>query len=205
MAPRLYNPWGKVGAVNLIGMFQTRAERIQPATPWLRGLRQSDRRSQHCPSLQASGVSRLPSATSPASPAVAPSLLDFNAEFAFTKPDPEPFGQALHRRIRGGSRYTRFRYGRPSWEFGSRRSGPTGWKTWDSPGGFLPEDAVALTWQNLVPQPEHNQPLEIRPQDIDTLIRIAGRGERRGTAIYLTLHADTAGGVVQQNNASRWC
>ena len=32
----------------------------------------------------------------------------------------------------------------------------------------------------------------------------AGRGDPIETALFSTLHADTAGGVVQQNNASRW-
>ena len=63
---------------------------------------------------------------------------------------------------------------------------------------------MALTWQNLIPQPGTNQPVELRAQDIDTLIRIAGQAEQQETALYFTLHADTAGGVVQQNNASRW-
>ncbi|HEY4649579.1 MAG TPA: hypothetical protein VIG95_10725, partial [Gemmatimonadales bacterium] len=45
---------------------------------------------------------------------------------------------------------------------------------------------------------------DLRPEDIDSLIRIAGRTEQQEPALYLTLHADTAGGVVQQNNASRW-
>ncbi|HZI77535.1 MAG TPA: hypothetical protein VFD73_26545, partial [Gemmatimonadales bacterium] len=70
--------------------------------------------------------------------------------------------------------------------------------------GFLPEDAVALTWQNLIPNPGTNQAVELRPEDIDSLIRFSGRTEQQETAMYLTLHADTAGGIVQENNASRW-
>ncbi len=62
---------------------------------------------------------------------------------------------------------------------------------------------MALTWQNLVPGPDGNA-LELRPQDIDRQIRLAGRGEAPETIMYLALHADTAGGIVQQDNSSRW-
>ena len=72
------------------------------------------------------------------------------------------------------------------------------------PGGFDPADAVALTWQNLIPLGNTNQAVELHPQDIDTLIRLAGRSETPEPVLYLTLHADTAGGMVQTNNASRW-
>ena len=45
---------------------------------------------------------------------------------------------------------------------------------------FEPEDAVALTWQNLVPVPGSSQAVEVRPENIDTLIRISGRDEPTG-------------------------
>ena len=43
-------------------------------------------------------------------------------------------------------------------------------------GGFDPADAVQLTWQNLIPSADGTRPVELRPQDIDTLIRVAGQG-----------------------------
>ena len=47
----------------------------------------------------------------------------------------------------------------------------------------------------------NGQAQELHPQDIDTLIRIAGQGGEPETIMYLTLHADTAGGIVQTNAA----
>ena len=42
------------------------------------------------------------------------------------------------------------------------------------------------------------------PENIDPNIVTAGRSQVPETVMYLTLHADTAGGVVQQNNKSQW-
>ncbi len=136
-------------------------------------------------------------------PAAAPSLLDVNAEFAFTKPDQNRSGQAYVEEFEAEAGIP-LSLQENAWEFGSQPQQADGVEDIGFAGGFLPEDAVALTWQNLIPQPGTNQPFEFRAQDIDTLIRIAGQAEQQETALYLTLHADTAGGVVQQNNASRW-
>ena len=43
---------------------------------------------------------------------------------------------------------------------------------------------MQLTWQNLVPAGGTNAPVELRPQDIDTLIRLAGRGRSRRPVLY---------------------
>ena len=137
------------------------------------------------------------------SPASAPSLLDIDAEFAFTKPDPSRSGEAYLEEFEGESGLE-VSLRESQWEFGSRPQDPRGLLDL-FPGGFTQDDAVALTWQNLVPRgPGDPNPIEIRPQDIDPFIRLAGRGEEPEAVMYLTLHADTAGGVVQTNNTSRW-
>jgi len=136
------------------------------------------------------------------SPSTAPSVLDVNAEFAFSKPDPNRSGEAYLEEFESESGLqvpTR----EAQWEFGSAPESPAGLEDIGF-AAFDPADAVQLVWQNLVPVPGTNRPLELRPQDIDTLIRLAGRGEEPEPVMYLTLHADTAGGVVQRNNASRW-
>ncbi|MGH7657851.1 MAG: hypothetical protein ACREL6_06420, partial [Gemmatimonadales bacterium] len=69
--------------------------------------------------------------------------------------------------------------------------------------GFDSLDAVALTWQNLIPDGQGGA-IEVRAQDIDSLLRVVGTGERTESVMYLTFHADTAGGVVQTNNSSSW-
>ena len=126
-----------------------------------------------------------------------------NAEFAFTKPDANRSGEAYLEEFEAESGL-QISMRETQWEFGSRPENAVGLEDVGF-AAFDPDDAVELTWQNLVPISRGNpQPLELRPEDIDTLIRFAGRGERLETVMFLTLHADTAGGVVQRNNASRW-
>jgi hypothetical protein len=151
--------------------------------------------------FQPQGITRfLNSLTS--SPTTAPSLLDLNAEFAFSKPDPNRSGEAYLEEFESETGLE-VPMRESQWEFGSapedaRGLQDIGFTTFD------PADAVQLIWQNLVPAPGSNQPVELHPQDIDTLIRLAGRGEEPEPVMYLTLHADTAGGIVQRNNSSRW-
>jgi motility/secretion related protein SprA len=137
------------------------------------------------------------------SPANAPSLLDVNAEFAFTKPDANRSGQAYIEEFEADAGLP-LSLRETAWEFGSRPESPNGLEALGFAAGLDTADAVALTWQNLVVDPATNQAVTVHPQDIDTLIRIVGQSEQQETVMYLTLHADTAGGVVQQNNASRW-
>ena len=136
-------------------------------------------------------------------PAIAPSLLDINAEFAFTKPDPSRSGQAYIEEFEAEAGIP-IALGETAWEFGSRPESPSGLEALGFAAGFDNADAVALTWQNLVRIPGTNQPVEVVPQDIDSLIRLSGRTEQRETVMYLTLHADTAGGLVRRDNTSRW-
>jgi len=193
---------GDAGVINLIGMYQREQSAFnrpplgfEASANLVGGINTEFR-------FKPTGVSRLLSKLTSA-PAVAPSLLDLNAEFAFTKPDPNRSGQAYLEEFEAEAGIP-ISLRETAWEFGSRPQQADG--VADLVGGiFEPDDAVALTWQNLVPVVTgSNQPVELRPEDIDTLIRFSGRGERLETPMYLTLHADTAGGVVQRNNASRW-
>ena len=193
---------GDVGAINLIGMYQREQSAFNrpplgfEASANLVGGINTEL------SFKPMGVTRLLNKLTSA-PAVAPSRLDLNAEVAFTKPDPNRSGQAYLEEFEAEAGIP-ISLREAAWEFGSRPQQADGVS--DLVGGlFDPEDAVALTWQNLVPLATgSNQPVELRPEDIDTLIRLSGRGERLETPMYLTLHADTAGGIVQRNNASRW-
>jgi hypothetical protein len=133
--------------------------------------------------------------------AAAPSQLDVNAEFAFTKPDPNRSGQAYLEEFEGDAGVS-VSLRETAWEFGSRPQQPNGLED-IVPGGFDNADAVALTWQNLVPD-ANGQVRELRARDIDPSIRVAGQGDNPETVMYTTLHADTAGGMVQRNRASRW-
>ncbi len=165
---------GDRGAINLIGMYQreqsafTRPALGFEASANLVGGINTELHFK--PSGITSFLNKLVSKQ-----ATAPSLLDVNAEFAFTKPDP-------NRSARRTSRSSRRTPGvdvslrETSWEFGSRPQQANGLEDIGFAGGFDPADAVALTWQNLIPVGTR-QALELRPQDIDTLIRLAGRSE----------------------------
>jgi hypothetical protein len=194
---------GEVGAVNLIGMYQREQSAFNRPPLGFEASANLIGGINTALHFKPGGVSRFLSRLT-SKPATAPSLLDVNAEFAFTKPDQNRSGQAYVEEFEAEA-------GLPLslqenvWEFSSQPQQANGVEDLGFAGGFLADDAVALTWQNLIPQAGTNQPVELRPQDIDTLIRISGRTEQQQeTAMYLTLHADTAGGVVQTNNHSRW-
>lgn len=193
---------GEVGAINLIGMYQREQSAFnrpplgfEASANLIGGINTALR-------FRPSAVSRFLSGLT-TRPAVAPSLLDVNAEFAFTKPDQNRSGQAYVEEFEAEAGVP-LSLQETAWEFGSVPQQADGVEDIGFAGGFQPDDAVALTWQNLIPVPGSNQPVELRPQDIDSLIRTSGRTEQLETALYFTLHADTAGGVVQRNNDSRW-
>jgi Motility related/secretion protein len=133
--------------------------------------------------------------------AEAPSQFDVNAEFAFSKPDPNRSGQAYLEEFEGEAG-VQVSLRETGWEFGSRPQSNLGLED-VVPGGFLDDDAVQLTWQNLATD-QNGQVRELRARDIDPLIRVAGQGDNPETVMYAALHADTAGGMVQRNRASRW-
>ncbi|MEO8089988.1 MAG: cell surface protein SprA, partial [Gemmatimonadales bacterium] len=192
---------GNMGAINLIGMYQREQSAFNrpplgfEASANLVGGINTELR------FKPAGLTRLLSGLTSA-PATAPSQLDLNAEFALTKPDPNRSGQAYLEEFEAEAGIP-VSLREADWEFGSRPQQADG--VTDLVGGaFELDDAVALTWQNLVPVAGGSQALELRPEDIDTLLRFSGRGERLETPMFLTLHADTAGGVVQRNNHSQW-
>jgi len=193
---------GELGAVNLIGMYQREQSAFNRPPLGFEASANLIGGVNTALHFKPGGLSRFLSKLT-TKPAVAPSLLDVNAEFAFTKPDQNRSGQAYVEEFEAEAGVP-LSLQENAWEFGSQPQQPTGVEDLGFAGGFLPEDAVALTWQNLIPQSGSNQPVELRPQDIDTLIRISGRNEQLETAMYLTLHADTAGGVVLPNNRSQW-
>lgn len=131
-----------------------------------------------------------------------PSTLDLNGEFAFTAPQLNRAGQAYLEEFEGeGGLPVSLREN--AWGFGSRPERADGLEGLDFTGGLDSADAVQLTWQNLVRAPG-GQPAEVRTQDIDSLIRITGGAQPVETVLYMTLHADTAGGFVRRNNSSAW-
>ena len=81
---------------------------------------------------------------------MAPSLFDVNAEIALSKPDENRSGQAYLEEFEADAGVP-ISLQEMTWEFGSQPQQATGLEDIGFAGGFLPEDAVALTWQNLIP------------------------------------------------------
>ncbi len=192
---------GQLGAVNLIGLYQ--AEQSAFNRPPL-GFESSanlvagvNTELHFKPAGVTSFLNRLMPRAS-----TAPSLLDVNAEFAVTKPDPNRSGQAYLEEFEADAG-VRVSLGESAWEFSSIPQDPSGLLDLGFAAGFDREDAVALTWQNLIPTPSGGV-LELRPEDIDTQLRITRSADQRETALWFMLHADTAGGIVQRDRSSRW-
>lgn len=193
---------GSVGAINFVGVFQREATAynrpqlgFEAKANLIAGVNTALR-------FQPSGVTRFLDRLTSA-PAVAPSLLDINAELAMSRPDPNRSGAAYLEEFEADLGVP-VSLGALAWEYSSRPQRTDGLDPSLGIGAaFDPEDAVQLTWQNLVPTAT-GAPLQLRAQDIDTTIVIAGRGEQYETALFLAFHADTAGGFVLRSNASQW-
>jgi hypothetical protein len=132
----------------------------------------------------------------------APSGLDLKGEFAFTAPQGNRAGQAYLEEFEGGAGIA-VSLRETAWEFSSVPEHGDGFEAVGIIGPPDSADAVQVTWQNLVPG-SGGQPVEVRTQDIDSLVRISGGASPIETVLYLTMHADTAGGFVDRSNDSRW-
>ncbi|MEP6573131.1 MAG: cell surface protein SprA [Gemmatimonadota bacterium] len=138
-----------------------------------------------------------------AAPTTVPSRFDINGEVALTHPDPNRSGQAYLEEFEGDAGIpVSLREG--GWGYGSKPQSSAGV---DNVVGaqFDSADAVQLIWQNLIDDGSNTgRAVELRARDIDPLIQVAGSQDQIETVMYMTLHADTAGGIVQRNRSSRW-
>jgi motility/secretion related protein SprA len=192
---------GELGAVNLIGLYQ--AEKSAYNRPPLgfeasANLVGGANTELH---FKPNGLTSFLNSLMPRR-STAPSTFDVNAEFAFTRPDPNRSGQAYLEEFEAEAG-VQVSLGEQAWGFGSMPQSAAGLEDLGFVGVFNRDDAVALTWQNLVPNGQGGA-VELRPQDIDTLIKVTRSNDQRETALFFTLHADTAGGVVQRDQSSRW-
>lgn len=193
---------GRIGAVNLLGVFQREATAYNrpqlgfEAKANLIGGVTTDLQ------FQSNAITRFFDRLTSA-PATAPSRIDLNAEMAFSRPDPNRSGAAYLEEFEADVG-TPLSLSELAWEFGSVPQRTDGLDPLLGFGAtFDPEDAVQLVWQNLVPTNE-GQPFRMRPQDIDTTIVTAGRGDQFETGLFITFHADTAGGLVLNDRSSQW-
>ena len=194
---------GDLGSVNLIGIYQYEqtafnrpALGFEPEATLVGGINTD----LH---FKPMGVTRFLNRLTTGG-ATSPSRLDLTGELALTRPDPNRAGAAYLEEFESDAGLD-ISLRENLWEFGSRPQLPDGLVN-DIPefaGGFDSSWAVPLTWQNLVPNAA-GQAVELRAEDIDPNIKILGRGSQVETIMYATLHADTAGGLVDVHNASHW-
>jgi hypothetical protein len=137
--------------------------------------------------------------------ASAPSRFDITAELAVTKPDPNRAGAAFLEEFEAEAGID-ISMRENLWGLGSRPQDPAGLVSEipDFVSGFDSTWAVQLTWQNLVPACRGCGPIQLRAEDIDPNVTIVGTGSQRETIMFTTLHADTAGGIVNNQNESAW-
>ncbi len=131
------------------------------------------------------------------------SSLVLNAELAVSRPDPNRSGDAFLEEFENDQGIL-VPLREQAWRYGSRPQSSAGAEAWGFGAGFDSTAAVQMIWQNLVPDGRGGA-RQYRPTDIDTSIAIIG-GEAvvPETVMFLTLHADTAGGIVGFDNRSRW-
>ena len=192
---------GQLGAVNLIGLYQSEKSAYNrpplgfEASANLVGGANTELH------FKPNGLTSFLNSIMPRR-STAPSTFDVNAEVAFTRPDPNRSGQAYLEEFETEAG-VQVSLGEQAWGFGSAPQSSAGLEDLGFIGQLNKDDAVALTWQNLIPNGQGGA-VELRPQDIDTLIKVTRSNDQRETALFFTFHADTAGGVVQRDQSSRW-
>jgi len=191
---------GDVGAINFMGLYQQEQSAFtrpplgfEPTANFIGGVTTQLR-------FRPSGVTRfLNSLTS--TPATAPSVLDINAEFALSRPVANRIGEAYIDEFEADAGF-RISTGEARWAVGSIPNRTDGLSLPGFGVTFDTTDAVQMSWQNLILR--GGAVAQVFPQDIDPGIVIAGAGESQETVLYLTFHADTAGGIVRSDNSSLW-
>lgn len=193
---------GEVGSVNLIGMYQKEQSvftrptlGFEPASNFLAGITTDLR-------FLSRDITGFFDRLTPQS-VTAPSQLDIRAEYGITHPDPNVFGLAYLEDFESET-FIPVNLLTSRWAYGSVPQSPLGVEALGFAGGFDSTWAVQLSWQNLVPACSGCPPVELIPQDIDPTILTDGVGSVNETVLYLTMQADTAGGMVQTNNRSLW-
>jgi hypothetical protein len=193
---------GRVGTVEALGLYQAEATAYNrpplgfEPTASLIGGAVADFRF-NVPSV-GRFLNRLTGRNSSAS-----SSLGLTAELAFSRPDPNRSGEAFLEEFENdGAR--QLSLAELAWIPGSRPKSTSGVESLGLGSSFDLADAVQVVWQNLIPNGKGGV-IEIGPQDIDTLIATtSSRVRALETVLYMTFHADTAGGKVDFSNKAHW-
>ena len=134
-----------------------------------------------------------------------PSLVTLDAEIATSRPSPNQVGVAYVESFEGEAGQF-LSLSENNWEFGSRPSSALGLAgSGLDPGlGFQDDDAVVLTWQNLIAG-SANQVVQVFSQEIDPSIVLQGAGQTAETVLWMALQPDTLGGLLDPRTFQpRW-
>ncbi len=133
----------------------------------------------------------------------APSLVTLDAELATSRPSPNQLGMAWVETFEeeGG---TFLPLAENSWQLGSRPASGRGLLATgiDPVGSFQDADAAPLVWQNLISSVTGI--VQFASTDIDPSIVLQGTGQTAETVLWLTLHPDTVGGLLDSLGRPRW-
>ncbi|MGH7593841.1 MAG: hypothetical protein ACRELE_08345, partial [Gemmatimonadales bacterium] len=132
----------------------------------------------------------------------APSSFSLSGELAVSHPDPNRSGDAYLEEFENDHNIPLLA-GENVWKPGSVPQSAAGLQSIVGQR-FDSADAVQLIWQNLVPNANLAITL-LAPHDIDpTIASTSSSTGNTEPVLWMTLHADTAGGIVDFNNRSHW-
>ncbi len=194
---------GDHGTINALGLFQQQQTTFtrpplgfEPASNFVAGIAGSFRFEPRLTRL----LNVIPGVHTEA-----PSHLTLDAEVATSRPSPNQLGVAYVETFEGEGGFF-IPLGESNWGLGSRPSSAHGAAgTGIDPAlGFSDADAVALTWQNLIPA-SGGGVYQLRSQDIDPSIVVQGATQSAETVLWLALHPDTLGGLPDPSTFKpRW-
>jgi len=132
----------------------------------------------------------------------APSSLALSGEFAVSHPDPNRSGDAYLEEFED-DHSVQLLAAENAWRPGSVPQSAVGLESVVGQR-FDSADAVQLIWQNLVPNADLQVTL-LAPSDIDpTIASTSSSTANIAPVLWMTLHADTAGGIVDVSSRSHW-
>jgi hypothetical protein len=134
-----------------------------------------------------------------------PSVITVDAEVATSRPSPNQLGVAYVETFEGESGFF-LPLSENQWEYGSRPGSGHGLTLTgiDPVLGFSDLDAVAMSWQNLIPTSGGNV-FQARAQDIDPSVITQGTSQSSETILWMALHPDTLGGLTDPRTLKpRW-
>ena len=193
---------GDHGSVTALGLLQRQNTTFtrpilgfEPSSNFIGGISGSFR-------FEPMGLTRLLNAL-PLIHTSAPSLVTLDAELATSRPSPNQLGTAWVETFEGEGG-TFLSLSENAWQLGSRPASAQGLAGTgiDPAAGFQDADAAPLVWQNLIYAGGAIK--RFTSTDIDPSIVLQGTGQTFESVLWLDLHPDTVGGLLDTLGRPRW-